>query len=192
MTNADSATIPLPDELKEGNWGGWHDPSVSQEKQLYWEYYHELNARRMIETCESVKKASGDRLLVGGFYGYVGDSYGNSEPAAWLYGHHHKLSDVTEHPAVDFLAAHIHIEIVNQAVLLKVRSLLHRLIWQVVLPSRKTISAPWAVRDESPEGIAKWTCTMIRDQGQRIIRRQGFWWMDVADDFGMAFGLVLS
>ena len=103
IADADTWEIPRPEELKEGSFGNWIDPSIAADKpkEMWWRFFHELNATRMFQSCEAVKTASHNRLITGAFYGYIGDSYGNGKPAAWLYGHHFDLRTVTEHPTVD-------------------------------------------------------------------------------------------
>lgn len=183
VADADRATIPSPEELQTGTWGGWHDPQVSQRCQQWWQFYHALNARRMQDTCAAVKQASNNRLLVGGFYGYIGDSYTNGVPAAWLYGHHHPLREVTEHPAVDFLAAPYSYQ--NRQPGGTPESQIPTASCDLAgcfTFTENDLGTFWAVRDESESGIAKSFSTMVRDQGQRVIRRQGFWWMDLLRD----------
>jgi hypothetical protein len=177
---AATAEIPLPEALSTGTWGGWNDPSQSRSNELYWRFYHELNARRMQETCAAVKDASGNRLLVGGFYGYIGDSYSNKEPVAWLYGHHHDLRDITEHPAIDFLAAPYSYQ--NRQPGGTPESQIPTASCDLAncfTFTENDLGTFWSVEDESEAAIARSLGTMIRDQGQRIIRRQGFWWMDL-------------
>ena len=102
---AHSVALPMPKppnhrdlKIEAGQLGRWFDPAQGERRQNWWRFYHELNATRLVETCSALKKASNDRLIVGAFYGYIGDSYTNGEPAGWLYGHHHELAAVTEHP----------------------------------------------------------------------------------------------
>ncbi|GEM_PF-2691194 len=180
IEDAETAQIPTPSELKTGSVGGWNDPSVDRMNELWWRFYHGLNARRMIETCTAVKRASQNRLIVGGFYGYIGDSYTNPVPAAWLYGHHHPLAEVTEHPAVDFLAAPFSYQ--NRQPGGTPESQIPTASCDLAgcfTFTENDLGTFWSVRDESETGIRKSDGTMIRDQGQRIIRRQGFWWMDL-------------
>ncbi len=180
LEDAATANIPTPIELKSGSFGGWNDPSVCRMNELWWRFYHGLNAQRMIETCSAVKRASQDRLLVGVFYGYIGDSYSNGEPAAWLYGHHHPLAEVTEHPDVDFLAAPYSYQ--NRQPGGTPESQIPTASCDLAgcfTFTENDLGTFWSVRDESEAGIRKSDNTMIRDQGQRIIRRQGFWWMDL-------------
>jgi hypothetical protein len=134
---ADAATahIPTPEQLQTGSWAGWNDPAQDRSNERWWRFYHSLNARRMLETNAAVKRASDNRLLVGGFYGYIGDSHGNSEPAAWLYGHHHPLAAVTEHPAVDFWRRPFPIKTVNPVALRRVRFPPPPVTWPVASPS---------------------------------------------------------
>lgn len=178
--DADTATIPSPEALCSGSWAGWNDPGTSRDNERWWRFYHAQNAERMLQTNTAVKRASDNRLLVGGFYGYIGDSYANSEPAAWLYGHHHQLADVTEHPAVDFLAAPYSYK--NRQPGGTPESQIPTAACDLAgcfTFTENDLGTFWSVEDESAEAIANSTGTMIRDQGQRIIRRQGFWWMDL-------------
>lgn len=180
IEGAETAEPPSPEELKQGTWGGWYDPAAGEHCQNWWRFYHELNARRMLETCAAIKRVSQDRLIVGAFYGYIGDSYANSEPAAWLYGHHHSLGEVTAHPAVDYLAAPFSYN--NRQPGGTPESQIPTASCDLAgcfTFTENDLGTFLSVKDESPAAIEKTMGTMVRDQGQRIIRRQGFWWMDL-------------
>lgn len=183
VEGASSAEIPRPEDLECGSWGAWHDLEVSQRCQLWWRFYHGQNARRLTQTCAAVKRASDQRLLAGAFYGYIGDTYAAGRPTAWLYGHHHALGEVTGHPAVDFLAAPFNY--INRQPGGTPESQIptaHADLAGCFTFTENDLGTFWSVKDESPAAIARTRGTMIRDQGQRLIRRQGFWWMDLIRD----------
>ncbi len=187
----ETAQPPLPDILKQGTWGGLFDPAQGTQVPDWWRFYHALNAHRIIETCEAIKRASEGRMLTGAFHGYLPDSYSSNVGAAWLWGHH-DMRTVRDHPAVDYLAAPYQYrnrelggtpesQILTTSLGFAGKfsftendggTFLRRFI-----DGRTQIITDRA--DDSPYTRRKTFQNMIRDHGQRLIRREGFWWMDL-------------
>ena len=148
--------------------------------------FHALNAGRFIETCVKIKEASGQRLITGGFYGYIGDSYANGTPAAWLYGHHHDLRSVTEHPAIDYLAAPYSYD--NRQPGGSPESQIPTASCDLaacLVFTENDVGTFWSMQNESPDAIAKSTGMMIRTRASASSGDKVFWWMDllVGDDW---------
>lgn len=175
VADAATWTAPLPEELQQGKCGDYYNPAGSRRGELWWRFLHQLNATRLRQTCAAIKQHSQQRLLTGAFYGHIGDSYASCNDRPWLYGHH-AMAEVTEDPSVDFLAAPF--------------SYINRHAGgtpESKIPTgscdlagcftfiENDLGTFWSHKNDHPDHVARSVGTMVRDQGQRIIRRQGFW-----------------
>ncbi|NCO32651.1 MAG: hypothetical protein GW893_02110 [Armatimonadetes bacterium] len=152
------------------------------EGSLFYDFVRHQNDARtelLLEAAKAVKDASGGRLLVGSYGGYVIPNLTNSPPASGQHSGHGALAQFPESPYLDFLCSP-HFYRLRRAgdpvmPMCTVDSLrLHGKIWMNEYDSRSFLSPI------SPKTFSqKETLHVFRKEfGNAITRDHGWWWYE--------------
>lgn len=96
----DTIEVPSADDIKRVDEYPFLDPARSLRLIDYWELHSMLSADDLVWFCRQVKEATGGRVLVGAFYGYL------FEFNRWLpLSGHLDMARVLESDAIDFLCS---------------------------------------------------------------------------------------
>lgn len=175
-----------PGEIKRysSNHGIFFDPEQGRQVPDYFSFFNDITADVLIENCKWVKELTGNRKIVGSFYGYLWCNFPN---LSVNHTGHLGFEKVLNSPYVDFIASpytydNKQIGGPNNSQTLPENCLLHGKLYFNEVDTETHLHQRqwrWGNSLNNPTDWEETKALLLRDYGYAMTKGLGMWWTDL-------------